>query len=130
MVVPAFDLPTPLARAALPKQVPLKDAVYNLGRSALVIEALRAGDMELLGQVMDDRLHQPYRLKLIPGAAEALAAARRAGAAAAAISGAGPGMIAFGQGNMAPVGEAMQSAFEAAGLAARCWTLTVSPTGA
>ena len=130
VVVPAFDLPTPLARAALPKQVPLKDAVYNLGRSALVIEALRAGDMELLGQVMDDRLHQPYRLKLIPGAAEALAAARRAGAAAAAISGAGPGMIAFGQGGMARVGAAMQSAFEAAGLAARCWILAVSPTGA
>jgi homoserine kinase len=130
VVVPEFDLPTPLARAALPKQVALKDAVYNLGRSALVVEALRSGDLELLGKVMDDRLHQPYRLKLIPGAAEALAAARRAGAAAAAISGAGPGLIAFGQGNMAPVGAAMQAAFLSAGLLARCWTLAVSSTGA
>jgi homoserine kinase len=130
VVVPDFDLPTPAARAALPKLVALKDAVYNLGRSVLVAEALRNGDLELLGQVMDDRLHQPYRLKLIPGAAHALAAARQAGAAAAAISGAGPGMIAFGRGDMAPVGAAMQSAFQSAGLTARSWVLSTSELGA
>ena len=130
VVVPDFDLPTPAARAALPKQVALKDAVYNLGRSALVVEALRTGDLELLGQVMDDRLHQPYRFKLIPGAAAALAAARQAGAAAAAISGAGPGMIAFGRGDMAPIGAAMQAAFQSAGLTARCWVLSTSDIGA
>ena len=130
VVVPDFDLPTPAARAALPKQVAMKDAVHNLGRSALVVEALRTGDLDLLGQMMDDRLHQPYRLKMIPGAAAALAAARQAGAAAAAISGAGPGIIAFGRGDMAPVGVAMQAAFESAGLATRGWALSTTSRGA
>jgi len=95
VVVPQFELSTQAARAALPKQITLSDTVYNLGRTALVVEALRLGDLDLLGKVMDDRLHQPYRLPLIPGAADAFDAARGAGASAVALSGAGPGIIAF-----------------------------------
>ena len=130
VVVPEFTLPTRAARAALPQQVALPDAVFNLGRTALVVEALRTGDLELLGQAMQDRLHQPYRLKLIPGAEAALAAARQAGAAAAALSGAGPGVVAFGRGSLEPVSQAMLGAFAAAGLPARAWILTVTPQGA
>ena len=51
--------PTRRARP-LPAAIPIKDAVYNLGRTVLVVEALRNGDLDLLGKVMDDRLHQPY----------------------------------------------------------------------
>lgn len=130
VVVPDFDLPTHAARAALPGQFSLADAVFNLSRTALVVEALRSGDLDLLGQVMDDRLHQPYRLKRIPGAAEAMAAARAAGASAAALSGAGPSVIAFGQGDMQAMALAAQSAFHAAGLQARCWCLMTSAQGA
>ncbi|MDD5370038.1 MAG: homoserine kinase, partial [Anaerolineaceae bacterium] len=68
LAVPQFELSTRAARQALPGQVALRDAVFNIGRAALVVEALRAGDLELLGNVMHDRLHQPYRLRLIPGA--------------------------------------------------------------
>ncbi len=128
IVLPDFGLPTREARAALPKQVTLKDAIFNLGRSALVVEALRSQDLDLLGQVMDDRLHQPYRLKLIPGAENALNAARQAGAAAAAISGAGPSLIAFlrpGSDGTA-VAHAMQTAFRQAGLPSRAFALTAS----
>lgn len=130
VVVPEFNLPTHAARAALPRQVSLSDAVFNLGRTAFVVEALRSGDFGLLGQVMADRLHQSYRLKLIPGAHAAMDAAVRAGAAAAALSGAGPGVVAFGPADMAPSAAAMLAAFQAAGLPARAWTLAAVSQGA
>ncbi len=128
VVVPVFHLPTRSARAALPQSVTLGDAVFNIGRVGLVVEALRSSDFALLRQSMDDRLHQPYRLALIPGAAEALQAAANLGAAAA-LSGAGPGVIAFGAGNLHEVAAAMQAAFEQAGLKARAWVLPVSNQG-
>ena len=65
------------------------DAVFNLQRTPLVVEALRTGDYELLSQVMDDRLHQASRLKRIPGGRTAWLAAQNAGAAAVAVSGSG-----------------------------------------
>ncbi|GAB4577950.1 MAG: homoserine kinase [Anaerolineales bacterium] len=95
VVIPRFELSTHAARAALPKQILMSDAVYNLGRAPLVVEALRTGDLPLLQQIMEDRLHQPYRLPLYPGAQDAFEAARGAGASAVALSGAGPGVIAF-----------------------------------
>jgi homoserine kinase len=130
VAVPDFNLPTHAARAALPGQVSLPDAVFNLGRTALVVEALRSGDLDLLGKVMFDRLHQPFRLPLIPGAEAAMKAALQAGAAVAVLSGAGPGVAAFGRGDMAPVAEAMRLAFEAAGLRARAWVLAATSQGA
>ena len=60
-----------------------------------MVEALRTGDYELLSQVMEDRLHQASRLKLIPGGPEAWLAAQHAGAVAVAVSGSGPSLIAF-----------------------------------
>jgi homoserine kinase len=130
IAIPDFDFPTLAARAALPQQVPLKDAVHNISRSVLVAEALRTGDLELLGRAMDDALHQPYRLPLIPGAREAMEAAKRAGAAAVALSGAGPGLVAFSSGRDPGIGAAMARAFEAAGLTARNFQLEISERGA
>jgi homoserine kinase len=95
LAVPELAFSTRRARAGLPTEVSMKDAVFNLGRTPLVVEALRTGDYELLSQVMEDRLHQAARLKLIPGARAAWQAALHAGAAAVAISGSGPSLIAF-----------------------------------
>ncbi len=129
-VLPSIDLPTRTARAALPPQVPLKDAAFNLGRSALVIEALRSGDLNLLSQAMEDRLHQPFRFPLVAGAEDARLAARRAGAAAVALSGAGPSLIAFTAGSPAPVAAAMKAAFETAGVGSRSYVLKTTLCGA
>jgi homoserine kinase len=129
-VLPSVDLPTRTARAALPHQVPLKDAAFNLGRSALVIESLRRGDLELLGQAMEDRLHQPFRFPLIPGAEAARMAARKAGAAAVALSGAGPSLIAFTAGDPSPIAGAMASAFAAEGVGTRSYMLKTTLCGA
>jgi homoserine kinase len=130
VLLPSVHLPTAAARAALPKMVPLADAVYNLGRTALVVEALRSGDLALLGKAMRDRLHQPYRLNLIPGAEQALQAACQAGAAAAAISGAGPSLIAFPVAEGEPVAASMAAAFEQAGQKTRSMMLFTTPQGA
>ncbi len=130
IAVPKFDLPTRVARAALPGQVSMSDAVFNLSRSVLVVEALRSGDLELLAQVADDRLHQTYRLPLIPGAEAARKAALDAGAAACVLSGAGPSLLAVVRENPAEIGEAMAAAFLNAGLEARLFMPVISRGGA
>lgn len=136
-VLPDYHLPTKEARAVLPEKVSMKDAVHNISRAVLVTEAFRNGDLDLLGKAMTDTLHQPYRLKLIPGAESAMNAAKEAGANAVALSGAGPGLIAFSSKAEAGIpqgdniGEAMKRAFEAAGLLnVRIFNLGISSHGA
>lgn len=130
IVLPEVNFPTAEARQVLPDRVSMQGAAENIGRAVMVTEALRSGDMELLGAAMQDSLHQPYRLPLIPGAAEALEAAREAGAAAAALSGAGPALIAFSEALDPAIGAAMQTAFSDAGIPARIMELKTSDRGA
>ncbi|MEW6650441.1 MAG: homoserine kinase [Chloroflexota bacterium] len=125
VVLPCYNLSTNAARSVLPKQVSRAEAVFNLGRAALVVEALKEGNRKLLLRVMEDRLHQPHRLGLIPGAAKAIAAAQRLGCASA-LSGAGPGVIAFADDDAEMVADAMQAEFRAAGLESRCFFLTAT----
>jgi homoserine kinase len=129
IVLPDFYITTKQARAALPKRITMKNAIHNISRVVLVVEALRTGELDLLGKAMTDTLHQPYRLKLIPGAASAMEAAREAGAAAVALSGAGPSLIAFSR-TESGIGESMKRAFESSGLRARVFSLGVSSEGA
>ena len=112
--MPGVDLHTDRARAALPDRIPLDAAVRNTGRLALLLPALGAGDGPLLARAMEDELHVPYRLPLIPGARDAVEAARRAGAWGVTLSGAGSGLLAaVPQGAEEEVGEAMAHAFRA-----------------
>lgn len=113
--VPDFELPTEKARAALPKEVPHKDAIYNLSRAALCQAALCEGRLDLLPVVTGDRLHQPYRLPLIPGGEEIFVLALEAGASAVCVSGAGPSILAV----VEPRGEGFWTAAEEALLAAK-----------
>ena len=73
LVVPEFHLSTEAARAALPQQVPLQDAVFNVGRAAFLACAL-GRVFDGLSFAMEDRLHQPYRKSLVPGMEEVLRA--------------------------------------------------------
>lgn len=131
VVLPDFYFPTKTAREILPEYVLRQDAIFNISRAVLVIKSLETGDLELLGEVMEDSLHQPYRLPLIPGALAAMQAARQAGASAVALSGAGPSLIAFSRQPANPgIGLAMQQAFEQAGLSARIFPLNISQSGA
>lgn len=111
VAIPDYTLSTKVARNALPQNIPLQDAVFNIGYSTLLVLALQEGDYNLLGQVMKDKIHQPYRLPLVPGMNEVFKAALQAGAISVALSGSGPTLIAFSQNNSEIIGQAMQNAF-------------------
>jgi homoserine kinase len=96
VVVAAQELATEAARAALPDSVPHADATHTAARAALLVAALAAGDSELIGEALDDRLHEPYRAPLVP----LLGAVREQidglhGALGATISGAGPSVLVW-----------------------------------
>jgi homoserine kinase len=131
-VHPFFTFPTHAARAALPKHVPHGDAVANASHVLLLSEALRSGDVELLRSAMQDRLHEPYRLPLIPGAPSAIAAAKSAGAITVVLSGAGPSLLAFSpsQQQSKAIASAMQAAFATVNLESEVFYPSIALTGA
>ncbi len=94
-IIPDFELSTEKARACLPQTVSHKDAVYNLSRAALFSASLLTGKFENLRTGVHDRLHQPYRMELIPNCREVFDIAYTHGAYAAYISGAGPTVMAI-----------------------------------
>jgi homoserine kinase len=95
LFIPDLRLPTDEMRAALPKLVPLEDAVANLGAVAVGVAGLATGRYDLLGRLTADRLHEPYRATVYPQLPRMVAAAREAGALGACLSGAGSTIIAF-----------------------------------
>ncbi|MGB8645048.1 MAG: homoserine kinase [Anaerolineae bacterium] len=97
LFVPAYELVTRRARAVLPRRIPRADAIFNIGRAALLVHAFGTGDPDALNLAMQDALHQPYRARLVPGMFELFEAAQKAGACGVALSGAGPALIAFAQ---------------------------------
>ena len=130
VAVPDFHLSTKAARSALPEQVPMKDAVFNVGRAALLVGALAKGNIPFLRHAFDDALHQPYRAKLIPGMYDVFEAARNAGALGVAMSGAGPCIIAYTTNHVAAVGDAMMEAFRHHEVSARVLALDIDKRGA
>ena len=92
VVIPDEQLSTADARCVLPKDVPFDDAVANLNALGLLIAGL-ADHREFVASSMDDRLHQPYRMSLLPFAAPLLATLRESGASASCWSGAGSTML-------------------------------------
>jgi homoserine kinase len=93
LAVPQEPVRTAAARAALPPQVPLADAVFNVAHASLLVLGLARGDWDLVARGLQDRLHQPHRAHLYP---RSLALAQRAaelGALGASISGAGPTVV-------------------------------------
>lgn len=111
VAVPAFTLSTKASRQVLPKSVSMNDAIFNISRTAILIGALCQGEFSHLRYALQDKLHQPYRQKLIPGMPEVLAAAVEAGALGAVLSGAGPCLMAYTVENVEAVGQAMIAAF-------------------
>jgi homoserine kinase len=118
VVIPAFELSTEKARSVLPQTYSRKDAVYNIQRSALTIAALTTGNWAYLREAMKDRIHQPYRAKLIPGFEEILAM-NAPGLLSVALSGAGPTVLALAKPEDAEsVGRAIAGVFEKHGVKA------------
>jgi homoserine kinase len=95
VVIPDAGVRTKAARAALPAEVPMADAVFNTAHGALLALGLARGDWELLARGLDDRLHQPHREHLFPRSMELVRRAPSLGALGATISGAGPSVLVW-----------------------------------
>ena len=129
--VPNSMLKTDEARAVLTPQVSREDAVYNLAHAAALVAAVLRSDGALLSLAMTDRLHQPARMSLVPALAEIIAAARDAGAFGAALSGAGPSVLAIAPVRLAPrVVSAMEETAQTHGIGGRGRVLRVRAAGA
>lgn len=129
--IPDQELATSAARSVLPREVSLADAVFNLGRTALLVAALGQGRIDLLGEAMEDRIHQTARAGLLPWLPELLREARAAGAAGAALSGAGTTVFALCSPESArPVAARMMEVANARGVAGRGEVVEVAVAGA
>ncbi len=92
--IPEFELSTNISRSVLPENVPMSDAVYNAKHLAMLIQAVNTKNVKLMKNALKDKLHQPYREKLIPGMKEIIEAFRHEdGIIGTVLSGAGPSML-------------------------------------
>jgi homoserine kinase len=128
--VPDQELSTERARAVLPREVSLKSAVFNLSRAALLVSALAEGRLDLVNEAMRDALHQGPRSELMPWLPRLIEAARSAGAAGAALSGAGTTVFALVPPERSgAVAEAMQRAAGTAQVAGRAHAVEIAREG-
>jgi homoserine kinase len=93
LVVPHRHVRTAKARAALPSQVPLVDAVHNVGHASMLVLGLARCEWDLVSAGLHDRLHQPRRASLYPQSMALVRRAQELGALGATISGAGPSVL-------------------------------------
>ncbi|MCS7307669.1 MAG: homoserine kinase [Aquificaceae bacterium] len=128
--VPDFELSTEKARAVIKREVSIRDTVYNLQRSALLVGALLSRRFELLKEAVKDKLHQPYRAELIPGFWQVVEEAYKEGASAVFLSGAGPSVASLCMEGAEGIGRAMVEAFSKAGVSSKYMVLYASEKGA
>lgn len=133
IAIPDFEMETSKMRAALPKEIPLADAIFNMQRTALLQAAIAENRCELISEALRDRIHQPYRAPLVPALSEVLKMnneiERYPGLLGVAISGAGSTMIALAHNSCAEIGAAMKARIEACGISAKAMEVSVDDRG-
>lgn len=129
-LVPELKLSTEAARGLLPKEVPFRQAVENMQRTARIAAAFCTGDYAALQGLFVDHLHQPFRQVLIPGFSSILGAAREAGALGSFLSGSGSCLMAVTLGNVEAISAAMLEAAKKHELPARVLVLKADNEGA
>jgi homoserine kinase len=93
LAIPDHEVRTSDARAAMPAELPVEEAVHNVGHAALLVLGLARDDFSLIGRGLRDRVHQPRRRSLYPRSMELVEQAEELGAVGATISGAGPTVL-------------------------------------
>jgi homoserine kinase len=130
VAIPAIRLSTSEARRAMPRSIPIPDAVLNLGALTLLLQGLRSGNGDLIADGLHDRIHEPYRWGLIQGGRAVREAALEAGAWGCVISGAGPTLLALAGPSVAEaVSDAMVKAWEAEGVPSSGAVLDIQMNG-
>jgi len=119
IAAPKVSLTTQAARRALPRTVAIEEYSQGCARSAMIVAAIASGDLRALGRALEGSVTDRARAGLVPGFAEVCDSARRAGAAGATLSGAGPSVMAVVDASRVPpqrVAAAMGDAFRRVGL--------------
>ncbi len=131
VIIPEFELSTVDARRVLPTTYSRADAVFNTAHIGLLLRGLATGNGDWIAGGMGDRIHQPYRKKLIPGYEEVRRAAIQAGAWGLVISGAGPTLLALAPQSAGDrVRAAMENAWKSQPFAAKAHCLSLDIRGA
>lgn len=130
LYIPSQQMPTQQARGLLGPTVSRAEAVFNMGRAALLVNALSTGDVSLLRTATQDRLHQPARGVLFPAMSRVIRAALDAGAAGAFLSGAGSTILALTVDREMTVGYEMADMADKAGVPGDVKVTKVSAMGA
>ena len=110
LLIPDFEVSTADARSVLPKSVPLRDAVISLSNACAIAGAFASRDYEKLVGCFDDRLHQPFRQKLVPYLGPVIESATKAGALGGWLSGSGSAVACMGLGASTRIAHAMRAA--------------------
>ncbi len=127
---PSFPMDTVTSRKLLPENYSREDVTFNTGRVALFLTALQTGRYELIGDAMQDRLHQPYRQALFPAMPDIIQAALDAGAHGASLSGGGSSLIALASSNFHAILRAMQDTARSFGVDGTGMILRADQVGA
>lgn len=130
--IPDFELATNISRSVLPEKVPMEDAKFNARRLAMLIHAIDTVDAKLMKSALEDRLHQPYREKLIPGFKEIKEALKHEeNVLGTVISGAGPSIVIFSQkNNLEKIYQTVKEVWDNLNVHCDIRTLTVEKCGA
>ena len=130
--IPDYELSTSIARSVLPQEVPLKDAIFNLKHTAMLVQAVNTHDEKLMKIALDDKLHQPYREKLMPGLKEIKEALKHEeDVMGVVISGAGPSILVISNGNnLNKIRETVSNVWNDMNVKSKILTLQVEENGA
>jgi homoserine kinase len=115
VLTPAISLSTGTSRRALPQSVPMADAVANIQRVALFLQALQSGDDSLLAEAVQDRLHQPAREAIVPGLSAALKLSHPS-LLGTFLAGSGPSLVALARENCEEVEELLLRSYSPLGI--------------
>ena len=127
--IPDYELSTKEARGVLPDHYSKADTVHAISHAALLSAALLKGDFRAMQEALNDKVHQPYRKRLIPGFEEILENGKNHGAIGAAISGAGPTIIAFTSQDTEPLISYINQVMEKHGVHAQTIELPIDHNG-
>ncbi len=130
--IPDYELSTEISRSVLPKEVSMKDAIYNLRHSAMFVQAVYEKDEELMKLSLKDKLHQPYRMKLVPGLSQIMNDLKHTdGVLGCVLAGAGPSVAIIQNGTKNDIiKETVQNAWNNINVNAQIYTLPVLNEGA
>ena len=130
--IPEHELPTDISRSVLPKEVSMADAVFNAKRMAMFVEAVSTKDTALMKLALQDRLHQPYRAKLVPGLDKITENLKHEESVLGCVlSGAGPSILVISEkDNLDRIHSILRDCWTDLNIKAEIKTLTVEQNGA